>query len=82
MRFWSSLIRVYSSGVPMIGWYRLVACWKLPIPIIDGTFSQLIIGKLIDTACFQLTAWGKTNSYLLMYSETILEYSWKCFHRV
>ena len=24
-----------SSGVPMIRWYRLAACWKLPIPIID-----------------------------------------------
>ena len=70
------------SGVPMIRWYRLAACWKLPIPIIDCTFSQSIFGKLIDAACFQLTTWGKTNSYLLMYSETILEYSRKCFHSV
>ena len=59
-----------TSGVPMIRWYRLAACWKLPIPIIDWSFSQSIIGKLIDTACFQLTTWGKTNSYLLMYSYT------------
>ena len=70
------------SGVPMIRWYRLAACWKLPIPIIDWTFSKSIIGKLIDAACFQLTTWGKTNSYLLMYSETIVEYSRKCFHSV
>ena len=65
-------VMLMPSGVQMIRWYQLAVCWKLQIPIIDWTFSQSIIGKLIDAACFQLTTWGKTNSYLLMYSETIL----------
>ena len=31
----SQIIMANASGVPMIRWYRLAVCWKLPIPIID-----------------------------------------------